>query len=183
VRRLNVSGVLRILGVSRSGYNSFKEREFGMNDRQSRKDEIKTLILDIHLQSKRIYGAPKITMELKKKDISIAEKTVGNYMREMGLRAHYVKPFIKTTIDPDFDNQLKNLLNEQFNPRRPNAVWCSDITYIHTERGFAYLTSIMDLFSRKIIAWRLSDTLEAKWVVECVLEAKKLRCFYRAILP
>jgi putative transposase len=146
-----------------------------MNDRQSRKDEIKTLILDIHLQSKRIYGAPKITMELKKKDISIAEKTVGNYMREMGLRAHYVKPFIKTTIDPDFDNQLKNLLNEQFNPRRPNAVWCSDITYIHTERGFAYLTSIMDLFSRKIIAWRLSDTLEAKWVVECVLEAKKLR--------
>lgn len=68
-RRLNVSGVLRILGVSRSGYNSFKEREFGMNDRQSRKNKIKTLILDIHLQSKRIYGAPKNTMKLKKKGI------------------------------------------------------------------------------------------------------------------
>jgi putative transposase len=175
MRRLNVSGVLRILGVSRSGYNSFKEREFNINAKLSRKDELKNLILDIHLRSKQIYGAPKITMELKKQGIRAAEKTVGNYMREMGLRAHYIKPFVKTTIDPDFDNRLKNLLNEQFNPEKPNAIWCSDITYIHTGRGFAYLTSIMDLFSRKIIAWRLSKTLEAKWVVKCVLEAKKLR--------
>ncbi|MDD4346707.1 MAG: DDE-type integrase/transposase/recombinase, partial [Desulfitobacteriaceae bacterium] len=50
----------------------------------------------------------------------------------------------------------------------------------HTEKGFVYLTSIMDLFSRRIIAWRLSETLEAKWVVECVLEARKLR---RTIQP
>ena len=87
MRRLNVSGVLRILGVSRSGYNSFKEREFNMSAKLSRKDELKSLILDIHLRSKQIYGAPKITMELKKQGIGIAEKTVGNYMREMGLRA------------------------------------------------------------------------------------------------
>lgn len=107
--------------------------------------------------------------------IKIAEKTVGNYMREMGIKARYIKPFTKTTVDPDFDNNLKNLLNEQFNPEKPNAIWCSDITYIYTKEGFVYLTSIMDLFSRRIIAWRLSETLEAKWVVECVLEAKKLR--------
>ena len=175
LRRLNVSGVLRILGVSRSGYYSFKEREFKINTGPSRKDKIQNLILDIHLWSKQIYGAPKITEELRKKGIRIAEKTVGNYMKEMGLKAHYVKPYIKTTIDPDFDNKLKNLLNEQFNPDKPNAIWCSDITYINTGKGFAYLTSIMDLFSRRIIAWRLSETLEAKWVVECVLEARKLR--------
>lgn len=96
-------------------------------------------------------------------------------MRQMKIKAHYVKPYVKTTIAPDFDNRLKNLLNEQFNPEKPNAVWCTDITYIHTEKGFVYLTSIMDLFSRRIIAWRLSETLEAKWVVECVLEAKELR--------
>lgn len=94
--------------------------------------------------------------------IKIAEKTVGNYMREMGIKARYIKPFIKTTIDPDFDNNLKNLLQEQFNPEKPNAIWCSDITYIYTKEGFVYLTSIMDLFSRRIIAWRLSETLEAK---------------------
>ena len=172
-RRLNVSGVLRILGVSRSGYYSFRKRE--SNQKPSYKDKKKQLILEIHLQSKQIYGAPKITMELKKKGIKIAEKTVGNYMREMGIKAHYIKQFRKKNIDPTFDNELKNLLNEQFNPEKPNAIWCSDITYIHTAKGFVYLTSIMDLFSRKIIAWRLSRTLEAKWVVECVHEAKNLR--------
>jgi len=89
-------------------------------------------------------------------------------MREMGIKAYYIRPYTKTTVDPDFDSNLKKLLKEQFSPEKPNAIWCSDITYIHTQEGFSYLTSIMDLFSRKIIAWRLSQTLEAKWVVECV---------------
>ena len=133
------------------------------------------LILDVHLKSKQIYGAPKITRELEKKGIKIAEKTVGNYMRKMKIKAHYVKSYVKTTVDPNFDNCLENLLKEQFNPEKPDAIWCSDITYIYTEKGFVYLTSIMDLFSRRIIAWRLSETLKAKWVVECVLEAKELR--------
>jgi len=129
LRRLNVSGVLRTLGVPRSGYNSFKEREFNMPAKFSRKDELKNQILSIHLWSKQIYGALKITREPKKQGIKIAEKTVGNYMREMGLRAHYIKPYVKTTIGPDFDNSLKNLLKEQFNPEKPNAIWCSNITY------------------------------------------------------
>lgn len=172
-RRLNVSGVLRVLGVSRSGYNSFRERE--SSQRELRKRKIKTLILNIYLESKQIYGAPKITKELEKQGIRIAEKTVGNYMREMRIKAHYIKSYTKTVLYPTFEAELKNLLNEQFNPEKPNAIWCSDITYIHTEQGFAYLTSIMDLFSRRIIAWRLSKTLEAKWVVKCIEEAKKSR--------
>jgi len=125
--------VLRILGVSRSGYNSFKERESNKSKGPSRTDEIRALIVDIHLKSKQIYGAPKITKELEKMGIKIAEKTVGNYMREMNIKAHYIKPFTKTTVDPDFDHSLKNLLNEQFNPEKPNAIWCSDITYIYLE--------------------------------------------------
>ncbi len=167
--------MLRILGVSRSGYNNFKKKESTKKHKISRKDLIKKLILEIYLQSKQIYGAPKITKELEKKGIKIAEKTVGNYMREMEIKACYIKPYTRTTINPDFDNKLRNLLKGQFNPEKPNAIWCSDITYIHTEKGFVYLTSIMDLFSRKVIAWRLSETLEAKWVVECVQEAKALR--------
>jgi len=85
-RCLNVSRVLRILGVSRSGYNSFKKRESNTK-KPSRKDELKALILDVYLKSKQIYGAPKITKELKKRGIKVAEKTVGNYMREMKIKA------------------------------------------------------------------------------------------------
>ena len=140
---------------------------------------MKQQILHLRLASHKIYGAPKMTMELQKAGIKISWKTLGNDMREMGMKAHYVKPYVKTTIDPDFDTRLKNLLNENFNPDGANALWYSDITYVHTEKGVAYLTSIMDFFSRRIIARRLSTTPEAKWVIRCVLEAKEKR---RALL-
>ncbi len=96
-------------------------------------------------------------------------------MRELGIKAQYVKPYTVTTINSDFSNELKNILEEQFNPQKPDAVWCSDITYIWTYEGFVYLTSIMVLYSRKIIAWTLSNTLEARWVIETVNKAKKAR--------
>ena len=172
-RRLNVSGVLKILGVSRSGYISWKKRL--PSQRELRKQAIKERILEIYHDSHQNYGAPKITECLKKEGETIAEKTVGNYMRELGIKAQYVKPYTATTIDSDFSEGLENILDEQFNPTEPDAVWCSDITYIWTFAGFVYLTSIMDLYSRKIIAWVLSDTLEAKWIIEAVAKAKRIR--------
>ncbi|MFQ8955665.1 MAG: IS3 family transposase [Mediterraneibacter gnavus] len=86
----------------------------------------------IYEESHQNYGAPKITAELRKSGEYVSEKTVGNYMRQMGIKAHWVKPYIQTTIDSDFSQKLKNILNEEFNPAHPDAVWCSDITYIWT---------------------------------------------------
>lgn len=172
-RRLNVSGVLRILGVSRSGFRAWKTHL--PSDRELRKKALKKKILEIYHDSHQNYGAPKITECLKQEGERISEKTVGNYMREMGIKAQYIRPYTVTTVDSDFSSGLKNILDERFNPEEPDAVWCSDITYIWTFEGFVYLTSIMDLFSRKIIAWVLSDTLEAKWVVEAVEKAKAAR--------
>jgi transposase InsO family protein len=165
--------VLRVLGVSRNGYYSFRKRL--PSDRQKRKEAIMEKIMTIYNESHQNYGAPKITKVLQSEGEKISEKTVGNYMRELGIRAQYVKPYTVTTIDSDFSIELKNILDEEFNPTEPNAVWCSDITYIWTYEGFVYLTSIMDLYSRKIIAWELSRTLEAKWVVETITRAKKAR--------
>lgn len=172
-RRLNVSGVLKILGVSRSGYLNWKNRL--PSEREKRKQIIKERILEIYHESHQNYGAPKITECLRKDGEKIAEKTVGNYMKELRIKVQYVKPYTITTIDSDFSSELKNILDEQFNPDMPDAVWCSDITYIWTFAGFVYLTSIMDLYSRKIIARVLSDTLEAKWVIEAVNKAKRAR--------
>lgn len=172
-RRLNVSGVLRVLGVSRNGYYSFRKRL--PSDRQKLKEAIMEKIMAIYNESYQNYGAPKITKVLQSEGEKISEKTVGNYMRELGIRAQYVKPYTLTTIDSDFSIELKNILDDEFNPSEPNAVWCSDITYIWTYEGFVYLTSIMDLFSRKIISWELNTTLEAKWVVETIKRAKKAR--------
>ena len=104
-RRLNVSGVLKILGVSRSGYLSWKKRL--PSKREKRKRIIKERIIDIYKDSHQNYGAPKITECLRKEGEIIAEKTVGNYMRELGIKAQYVKPYTVTTINSDFSNELK----------------------------------------------------------------------------
>lgn len=111
---------------------------------------MKKEIKEIHEGSHEIYGAPKITEKLKENGHKISQKTVGNYMHEMGIKAHYIKPYTITTISKDFSTRLKNILKRDFNPEKPDAAWCTDITYIWTySDGFVYLTSIMDLFSRK----------------------------------
>ena len=96
-------------------------------------------------------------------------------MREMGIKAQWIKPWTITTRDSDFSKELHNVLDEQFNPDRPNAVWCTDITYIWTTDGFVYLNCIMDLYSRKIIAWTLADTLEVPSVISTINKAKASR--------
>ena len=172
-RRVSLSGMLKILGVSRSGYRSFLRHK--PSESELRKDRVKERIQEIYDGSHQNYGAPKITRELQREGERISERTVGGYMREMGIRTQWVKPWIATTVDSDFSKELHNILDEQFNPDRPNAVWCTDITYIYTHEGFAYLTSVMDLYSRKIIAWVLAPTLEAKYVVEAIELAKARR--------
>ena len=142
---------------------------------QEHKEAVKVRIQDIYDDSKQNYGAPKIAKELQKNGEVIAERTVGKYMKEMGIKAQWIKPWTVTTKDSDFSNKLHNLLDQRFNPDRPNAVWCSDITYIWTREGFVYLTSIMDLFSRKIIAWTLSKTMEVSSVIDTINKAKARR--------
>ena len=172
-RRVSVSGMLKLLGVSRSGYQAWLHHI--PSNTEKRREAVKSKIKDIYENSRQNYGAPKITVELRKTGEVISERTVGTYMHQMGIRAQWSKPWIITTKDSDFSTELQNILDEQFNPDRPNAVWCSDITYIWTIDGFVYLTSIMDLYSRKIIAWVLGETLEASHVVECIEKAKKIR--------
>lgn len=149
-RRLNVSRVLEILGVSRNGYYAFKNRK--PSNRQLKMEKRIEQIRQIHKESHEIYGAPKIAKKMRERGNLISDKTVGNCMRKIGIKACYIKHSIKTTIQPDFNRKHRNILKQQFNPKDPNAVWCSNITYIWTNTGFVYLTSIMDLYSRKIIA-------------------------------
>lgn len=70
-------------------------------------------------------------------------------MKELGIHARWVRPYKRTTIDCDFSDKLINVLNRDFSPQAPDKVWVTDITYIWTLEGFVYLSSIMDLYSRK----------------------------------
>ena len=121
--RVSTSGMLKYLGVSRSGYRSFLQRK--PSQMQQRKENLKQDIRQIYEQFKQNYGAPKIAEELRKEGTCITTRTVGKYMKEMGIRAQWVKPWIATTKDSDFSKQLHNVLEQRFHPNSPNAVWCT----------------------------------------------------------
>src|SRR5690606_27169726 len=179
-RKVSVNSVLKILGVSTSGYYSWKKRE--PSKQKVRKKQITTEIIQVYHESRQIYGAPKITAILQSRGHVISEKTVGNYMREAGIKAIWVSPYVRTTIDPEFDTKLKNILNRDFNPTAPNTVWVTDITYLHTLEGFVYLTSVMDLYARKIIGWQVSDSLSTEHVISAIEKAKASRRVSRPVV-
>jgi len=167
----SVGGVLTELGLSKSGYYAYQKR--GESTQRQRKRELQSEIVRIHNENYQIYGAPKITAILRREGYRIAEKTVGIYMKELKIKAIYVKPYTRTTLDSDFSSSLRNILKGEFEVSSPNAVWCIDITYIYTIMdGFVYLTSIMDLYSRLIISWTLSQSMKVEEVLECLKEAK-----------
>ena len=166
---ISINGVLTKLNVSKSGYYDWLNRV--PSNQEIRKQEVILEIKKTHLESFEIYGSPKITIMLNRMGLDVSQKTVANYMRESGLKARYVrKPSYKPLLE-GFNAKLNNILVREFNPSSPNEMWCTDITYIWTKNGFVYLTSIMDLYSRKIISWKLSDSLSTDAVIECVNEA------------
>lgn len=163
----------KFLGVSKSGFYSYIKRV--ESNQAKRKKELKAEITRVYNESNQIYGAPKIRAKLNKEGYMVAEKTVGNYMRELGIRAIWTSPYKRTTVDSNFDSDLKNILNREFNPKSPNAVWVTDITYVYTLSGFVYLTSVMDLYSRAIVSWHLSDNLSTAAVIKAIEKAKAKR--------
>lgn len=109
-RWLSVSGMLKYLGVSRSGYRSWMNHT--LSDTEKRREYIKAKIQDIYGESKQNYCAPKIIRKLRQNGENILERTVGKYMKEMGIKAQWVKTWTITTIDSDFSNELQNILDE-----------------------------------------------------------------------
>lgn len=107
--------MLKILGVSRTGYHAFKNTKPSAVQRQ--KDIIKTEIQAVYDTSKQSYCAPESTKELLEEGETISERTVGKYMKEMGIRVQWLRPWTIAIKDADFSSKLQNVLNEQFDPR------------------------------------------------------------------
>ena len=166
--------------MSKSGYYKSINREPSLQ--AIRKEEVCKEIVRVHNESHQIYGAPKIAEILKNTESKTSVRTITNYMRELDISACYIKKKTKTTITKGIHDELKNVLKREFNPPKPNCVWVTDITYVWTKDGFVYLTSIMDLYSRKIIAWDVSDSLSLQSVIKCVTIAKQRRITDNALI-
>ena len=155
----------KVLQVSSGSYYRWKKQT--ISARQQLKIAIKEKITLIYFKSKQRYGSPRITLELWSVGYKISRPesfartgeaiTVAKYMKQLGLRGKLSKKFKVTTNSNHNYLIVENILNREFTVKMPSKAWVSDITYIQTKEGFVYLTTIMDLYDRKIIGWSLSD--------------------------
>jgi putative transposase len=155
-----IEKMCQVLEVSSSGYYRYKSKKTSI--RLQRNKVIKEKITTIYFETKQRYGSPRMTLELQSLGYQISIITVAKYMKQMGLRSKLSKKFKITTDTKHNYLTVANVLNRQFNPKLPSKVWVSDITYIYTKEGFLYLTTIIDLYDRKVIGWSLSTTMSTQ---------------------
>ncbi len=133
--------------------------------RQTNRSLCKILIISeirrIYQVSRCTYGSPRITRELASIGIKVCRSFVAKIMQDNSLRSISKLKFKKTTASNPKHRFADNILNQNFKVKKQNEVWVSDITYIGTEEGWAYLTVIIDLFDRKVIGWSLSKSMRA----------------------
>lgn len=167
----------KIFGVSTSGYYAYVDR---INQGETKKEAfnryVDERILFHFYDNHGCYGSPRIFRKLRDVDqIIISEKTVTNRMAQMKLYATPPRRFQNTTDSMHMQRVFPNELNRSFEPQAPNTAWVTDITYVHTGEGFLYLNPIMDLFSRKIISYKVADYMRGELSLGALKTALTLR--------
>lgn len=167
----------QVLGVSPSGYYAYVSRlEREETEREAWNRQLDERIRFHYYDNHGCYGSPRIFRKLRNIDgIKVSEKKVTNRMRELALYAIERKPYVSTTNSAHARPAFPNRLDRKFQPEAPNQVWATDITYIHTGEGFLYLNPVMDLYSRRIISYRVDDHMEHRLCLHALEEAVALR--------
>jgi putative transposase len=127
--------------------------------------------LDEEYTAHPFYGSRRMTAVLRRAGYAVNRKRVLRLMRQMGLAAIYPKPALSR---PDPDRCIYPYLLRGVTVTGPDHVWSTDITYLRLSRGFGYLAAILDWYSRKVLAWRLSNTLETRFCLDCLDEALRV---------
>lgn len=163
-----------VLEVSRSGFYGWLRRGPSKRDlrRRAVADAVKTSFRENH----EIPGSRKIAKELAR-TIDVCRNTVARIMQEGGLRSRAQKRRFVTTTDSSHDSPVApNQLDRCFEASAPNQKWVADITYIPTAQGWVYLAAVMDLFSRRIVGWALSEHIDTALVESALQNAIESRC-------
>lgn len=155
-RNLSINKQCELLDLARSTYYYQPQPETDFNLRLMD-------LIDAQYTRTPFYGIPRMTAELRRQGYRINHKRVARLMRKMGLMAIYAQP---GTSQPNPEHKVYPYLLRNLDIKRPNQVWCADITYIRMQRGFLYLFAIMDWYSRYVIAWELSNTLDNLFCIE-----------------
>jgi transposase InsO family protein len=166
--RLSLSDLCRVLKVSRSGYYDWRTRP--ASARRQRSDALAARVRQLHLDSKRIFGSPRIAQQLKANGIACCRNTIAKLMKRQHLRSKTRRRFVPRTTDPSHPHPVaQNLLKQNFQQHAQiNRAWSGDITAIRTDQGWLYLAVLLDLCSRKVVGWSMAAQARGQLCIDAL---------------
>lgn len=164
-----VAMMCRVLGVSRSGYYGSRNRPPSVQ--QQRREQIAQAAEQVYWREHGIAGYRKVYEELIERQIECCRETVRKVLAEKCLFSRVKRKFVATTDSNHACSVAENVLAQNFVADTPNQKWTADITYIPTREGWVYLAVVMDLFSRRIVGWSMSMSLETTLVLDAMQAA------------
>ena len=164
--RFKVLRMCEVFEISRSGYYSWRERKESKRAEANR--TVLTEIHKVHEQSKQAYGAVKTWHELKAQGIACGRHRVARLRRQAGIEARRKRRFRITTQSRMGVVAAENKLNRNFEVGCINRAWVGDITFIATAVGWLYLAVLIDLYSRKVVGWAMSERIDQQLVIDAL---------------
>jgi putative transposase len=170
-----VESICAQLQIAPSTYYEHKARQIDPSrvpPRVQRDRELNVNIRRVWEENFQVYGARKVWRQLNREQIVVPRCTVERLMRQLGLRgAVRGRAFKTTTVSDEQLRRPADLVNRNFVVQRPNALWVSDLTYVATWRGFAYVAFVIDAFARRIVGWRASTSLRSDLALDALEQA------------
>jgi len=165
--RWGVEPICRVLQVAPSSYYAAIRRP--PSARRQRDEELKGEIRRVWEEQRRVYGADKVWAQLKREGIAVARCTVERLMRSLGLRGVVRgKTGVRTTVGDETSTRPLDLVARQFRAPAPNRLWVADLTYVKTHGGWVYVAFVIDVCSRYVVGWQVSQSLRADLALDAL---------------
>lgn len=165
--------MLKVLGVSKSGYYAARNR--AKSNRAVQNEQLEVAIQEVFTASRSTYGSPRVTEGLAVRGLKASRHRVARLMRATGLQGKTRRKFRAVRSEGGIMSYAENRLERDFHAKKPNLKWVSDFTYIPTTEGWLYLSVVLDLFSRKVVGWAMSDQASEAMTMKALSMAQKGR--------
>ena len=169
-----VESICKVLPIAPSTYYEHKACELDPSSRSARARSDEKLRVEIQRvwdENRQVYGVRKVWRQLRREGIYAARCSVARLMKVMGLSGVVRGRKIKTTFPAESKDDRLDLVDRNFTAERPNQLWVSDLTYVATWSGFVYVAFVIDVFSRRIVGWRVSNSLRSDLALDALEQA------------
>lgn len=161
-----VEPICRVLEVAPSTYYAATSRP--LSARRLRDEELKVEIARVHKDNLGVYGIEKVWRQLHREGVRVGRDRVARLMRELNLEGVVRGERKRTTVPAELDERPADLVDRNFRAPAPNRLWVADLTYVSTWSGFVYVAFVIDVFSRSIVGWRVSNSLHAELALDAL---------------